>query len=162
MTRWKASVLMQGLSFMTETVLSNNITRNRIVLSFKDGPRKPLGRRPGTSPPSPSPEGIPFREAIITCLISEQFCRTTNLDSPRAELWETIVAKRACYQLCLGVSNVFPIMSGVKVAWTRPRCKRRPGRENTQLFSPILWEKRYTCNRATPNNSMLCLPPCYF
>ena len=42
----KASVLMQRLSYPTETVLSNNIARNRIVLSFKDSPRKPLGRRP--------------------------------------------------------------------------------------------------------------------
>ena len=37
---------MQRLSYVTETVLSNKITRNRIVLSFKDSPRKPLGRRP--------------------------------------------------------------------------------------------------------------------
>ena len=42
----KASVLMQRLSYPTETVLSNKITRNRIVLSFKDSPRKPLRRRP--------------------------------------------------------------------------------------------------------------------
>ena len=37
---------MQRLSYMTETVLSHKITRNRIVLSFKDSPRNPLGRRP--------------------------------------------------------------------------------------------------------------------
>ena len=37
---------MQRLSYPTDTVLSNNITRNRIVLSFKDSPRKPLRRRP--------------------------------------------------------------------------------------------------------------------
>ena len=42
----KVSVLMLRLSYPTETVLSNKITRNRIVLSFKDSPRKPLGRRP--------------------------------------------------------------------------------------------------------------------
>ena len=41
-----ASVLMLRLSYPTETVLSNKITRNRIVISFKDSPRKPLGRRP--------------------------------------------------------------------------------------------------------------------
>ena len=35
---------MQRLSYPTETVLSIKITRNRIVLSFKDSPRKPLGR----------------------------------------------------------------------------------------------------------------------
>ena len=39
-------LLMQRLSYWTETVLSNMITRNKIVLSFKDSPRKPLGRRP--------------------------------------------------------------------------------------------------------------------
>ena len=32
-------------SYPTETVLSNKITKNRIVLSFKDSPRKPLGWR---------------------------------------------------------------------------------------------------------------------
>ena len=37
---------MQRLSYQTETVLSNKIPRNRLVLSFKDIPRKPLGRRP--------------------------------------------------------------------------------------------------------------------
>ena len=42
----KATVLMQRLSYATETVLSNKITRNRIVLLFKDSPRKPFGRRP--------------------------------------------------------------------------------------------------------------------
>ena len=42
----EASVLMQRLSYQTENVLSNKSTRNRIVLSYKDSPRKPLGRRP--------------------------------------------------------------------------------------------------------------------
>ena len=37
---------MQGLSYRTETVLFNKITRNTIVLYFKDSPRKPLRRRP--------------------------------------------------------------------------------------------------------------------
>ena len=37
---------MQRLPYPTETVLSNKITEHRIVLSFKDSPRKPLGRRP--------------------------------------------------------------------------------------------------------------------
>ena len=32
--------------YLTETVLCNTITRNIIVLSFKDSLRKPLGRRP--------------------------------------------------------------------------------------------------------------------
>ena len=45
----KARVLMQRLSYPTETVLSNRITRNIIVPSFKDRPRKPLGRRPAVS-----------------------------------------------------------------------------------------------------------------
>ena len=36
---------MQKLSNLTETVLSNKITRNKIVPSFKDSPRKPLRRR---------------------------------------------------------------------------------------------------------------------
>ena len=37
---------MQRLSYRTQTVSSNKIIRNRIVLSFKDSPKKPLGRRP--------------------------------------------------------------------------------------------------------------------
>ena len=42
---------MQRLSYPTEIVLllSNKITRNRIVPSFKDSPRKPLGRRPNVA-----------------------------------------------------------------------------------------------------------------
>ena len=44
---------MPRLSYLTETVLSNKITRNRIFLSFKDSPKKPLGRSPLRSlPPS--------------------------------------------------------------------------------------------------------------
>ena len=42
----KTSVVMQRLSYPTETVSSTKIPRNRIVLSFKDSPRKPLRRRP--------------------------------------------------------------------------------------------------------------------
>ena len=45
----KASVLMQILSYPSETALSNKLTWNRIVLSFKDSPRQPLGRRPSVS-----------------------------------------------------------------------------------------------------------------
>ena len=37
---------MQRLSYPTETVSSNKITRNRIVISSKDSPTKPLGRQP--------------------------------------------------------------------------------------------------------------------
>ena len=33
---------MQRLSYPTENVLSDKITRNGIVLSFKDSPRKPF------------------------------------------------------------------------------------------------------------------------
>ena len=37
---------MQILSSPIETVLSNKITINKIVRSFKDSPKKPLRRRP--------------------------------------------------------------------------------------------------------------------
>ena len=40
----EASVVMQRLSYPTEAVLTIKITRNRIVLSFKDSPQKPLRR----------------------------------------------------------------------------------------------------------------------
>ena len=43
---YEAGVLMHRLSYPTETVESNKIARYRIVLSFKDSPRKPLRRRP--------------------------------------------------------------------------------------------------------------------
>merc|ERR1712127_872135 len=58
---YKVSVLMQRLSYPTETVLSNKITRNRIDLSFKDSPRKPLGRRPIVilTLPSSTPNHLP-------------------------------------------------------------------------------------------------------
>ena len=51
----EASILMQRLSYPTETVLSKKVPRNRIVISFKDSPRKPLWRRPQTPfrPPPP-------------------------------------------------------------------------------------------------------------
>ena len=42
----EASVLMQRLSYPAETVLSNKMSKNGIVLSFKDSPRIPLRRRP--------------------------------------------------------------------------------------------------------------------
>ena len=48
--REKASVLMLRLSYSAETVLSNKISRNKIVPSFKDSPRKPLRRRPREGP----------------------------------------------------------------------------------------------------------------
>ena len=41
---YKVAVLIVGLSYPAETVLSTKITRNRIVLPFKDSPTKPLGR----------------------------------------------------------------------------------------------------------------------
>ena len=53
--RYEASVV---LSCPIETIISNKTTRNRIVLSFQDSPRKPLRRRPrklfsGDDPVSP-------------------------------------------------------------------------------------------------------------
>ena len=39
---YQASVVMRRLSYLTQTVLSNKITSNRIVLSSKDSPRKLL------------------------------------------------------------------------------------------------------------------------
>ena len=41
----KASVVMQRPSYPTETVLSNKITKKKIVPSFKDSPQKTLRRR---------------------------------------------------------------------------------------------------------------------
>ena len=41
LTKPEASVVMQRLSYPTETVLTNKVTRTRIVLSFNECPRKP-------------------------------------------------------------------------------------------------------------------------
>ena len=46
---------MQRLSYPTETVISNKIMINRIVISFKHSPRNVLGRRPGVSYPTTIP-----------------------------------------------------------------------------------------------------------
>ena len=42
----RRKLVIQRLSYPTETVLSNKIARSRIVLSFKDSPRKSLRRWP--------------------------------------------------------------------------------------------------------------------
>ena len=63
---------MQRLSYPTKTVLANKITRNRIVLSFKDSPRKPLGRRPKLHAQVVSRRGqatvrgVPLTQAALT------------------------------------------------------------------------------------------------
>ena len=41
----KVSILMLRLSLPAETALSDKVTRNRTILSFKDNPRKLLGQR---------------------------------------------------------------------------------------------------------------------
>ena len=51
---------MHGLSYPTATewtVLSNKITKARIVISFKDSPRRPLGRRRPEIDPDLEDEG---------------------------------------------------------------------------------------------------------
>ena len=58
---------MQRLSYPTETDLSTKITENRNVLSFKDSPRKQLGRRPSVSVSSP------FALAKCTCRSTRRF-----------------------------------------------------------------------------------------
>ena len=70
----KASILMQRQSYPTETVLSNKITRNRIVLSFKDSPRKPLGRRPRDSPRKPLRRRPEVMETEIEGVSCQLFC----------------------------------------------------------------------------------------
>ena len=53
-----ASVVMLILSYPTETVLSNKIAKNAKVLSFKDSPRKRLGRGPFICHRSLSKKGV--------------------------------------------------------------------------------------------------------
>ena len=60
----EASVLMQRLSYPTETVLSNKNTRNTIVLSFKDSPRNPLRRRPMDGRRREKPASFVGRERV--------------------------------------------------------------------------------------------------
>ena len=65
----QASVLMQRLSYPNETVLSNKITRHIIILSSKDSPRKPLGRRPH----------------IARCFLDIAFCTFCLFDASGSE-----------------------------------------------------------------------------
>ena len=44
--RLKASIAMQIMSYPTKPILSNKITRNKLVLSFKDYTSKLLRRQP--------------------------------------------------------------------------------------------------------------------
>ena len=75
--RSEASVIMQRLSYLTETVLSNKIAKNTIVLSFKDSPRKPFGSQPphyaeyvwGRRPPPFLPSFLPFFPSVLNVLI---------------------------------------------------------------------------------------------
>ena len=60
---------MQRLSYPTETVLSYKITRNRIVLSCKDSPKKSLGRRPFGPPCRPVKHLQRLRTEYILCII---------------------------------------------------------------------------------------------
>ena len=61
----EASFQMLRLSYLTETVLSNIITRNIIVLSFKDSRRKPLRRRPGMTIDSQA-RALPLQNATLS------------------------------------------------------------------------------------------------
>ena len=49
---------MQSLSYPTETVLSNQIIGNRVVLSFKDSPRRPSRTR--AIPNDGADKSLPF------------------------------------------------------------------------------------------------------
>ena len=72
-TGQEASVVMLRLSYPTEAVLSKTFTRNRIVLSLKDNPRKYLRRRPRTE------RGRPIkRSACNFNLITMVAWRTTR------------------------------------------------------------------------------------
>ena len=78
---------MQRLSSPTGTVLSNKITRNKIVPSFKDSPRKPLGWPPlkfFCSSASPSMGQDIWRYGMLLYLMNvgrrtEQRCDTRGL-----------------------------------------------------------------------------------
>ena len=86
----QASVVMQRLSYPTETVLSNNITRNIIFLSCKDSPRKPLRRRPST-PHSSSVHSFAFRLQYVhrsdtTVKLYCSFRGTLHYSRPKVEI----------------------------------------------------------------------------
>ena len=81
-------ILMQTLSYPTETVSSNKITRKRVVLSYKDSPRKILGRRPQATlslynfVPLRSTSGILHSESGL--LLRGYFCLQNLEPSPAA------------------------------------------------------------------------------
>ena len=69
--------MQRRLSYPTETVLSNKITSNRMLLSFKDSPRKPLRRRPYATM-----HGVFLKRHLLVAVWRAQFCPTARPSSP--------------------------------------------------------------------------------
>ena len=87
--RQEASVLMQRLSYPSETVLSNKITRNRIVLTFKVRPRKPLRRRTWfwVSEPTELRTGATVRviDFLLTCIWASSLASSRRIRNDRCQ-----------------------------------------------------------------------------
>ena len=72
---------MQRLSYPTENVLSNKITRNNIVLSFKDSPQKPLRRQPFL----PQLKTLILLVASVSLVASEVWPAGASVPTPEIE-----------------------------------------------------------------------------
>ena len=109
---------MQKLSNLTEseTVLSNKITRNKIVPSFKDSPRKPLRRRGDLIQYFP----VCFRK-WWWCQNSDCYGRNTGLD----------------FKACTWLRDFLPIVPKIAVRQTVGGRGAAEGNSNScKPFSP--------------------------
>ena len=116
----KASVVMQRLSYPTETVLSNKMTRNRIVLSFKDSPRKPLGRRP----------------LVRSCFF--RFSVGNNAAASFFEVTKSRPDKKAPTFFCVSVTLLFSFLFLSRGESRRDSDFARPFFQSFPLFHPFL------------------------
>ena len=87
---------MQRLSYPTENVILKKITWNRIVLSFKDSPRKPLGRRPSLSLHSlrPSIQEAKYSAVVLQCKRSRMAYASKCGDSCGRSLFRSVRRSR--------------------------------------------------------------------
>ena len=125
---------MLRLSYPTETVLSNKITRNRIVLSFKDCPRKPLrrwpmdyGRRDGRRVQIEIANENSFNWGIVTSARSSS--ATPFKVEPRIDVQFVSSSQSQCFvffqNFCLPFGLYSICSTSPKAGWTCQKCSTK-------------------------------------
>ena len=113
---------MQRPAYLTEIVLSNKITKNRIVLSFKDSPRKPL-RRPPCNASLLFPSAFrdcfhPFRRDLIIeahlFIQSRSICETPTHSLSLSSFLSSRLSSRQIYLFSVTVAACAHFLGGVK------------------------------------------------